>query len=95
MRSFIINRQYLAAVADRAGHKAFPIDRITAITSKTRAVNDRIPFTVTFHPINNTIKAIVKRSLNLLNSDCSTSNIFSQRTLFSFKKDRNVRAFLV
>ena len=57
MRSFFINRQYLAAVADRAGHKAFPIDRITAITSKTRAVNDRIPFTVTFHPINNTIKA--------------------------------------
>ena len=95
MRSFFINRQYPAAIVDRAMHKAFSIDRTTALTPKTRADNNRIPFTITFHPINNSIKPIVNRNFNLLNSDSVTSNIFTQRPLFSFKKDRNLRAFLV
>ena len=61
----------------------------------TRAANDRIPFSITFHPVNNSIKSIVNRNFNLLCLDSSTSNIFSQRSLFSFKKDRNLRTFLV
>ena len=95
MRSFFINRQYLAAIVDRDMSKALSIDRITALTPKTRAASDRIPFTITFHPVNNSIKPIVNRNFNLLNSHCSTSNIFYQRPLFSFKKDHNLRAFFV
>ena len=34
MRSFFINRQYLAAVADCTMHKAFSIDRTSALTTK-------------------------------------------------------------
>ena len=37
MRSFFINRQYPAAIVDRAVSKALSIDRITALTPKTRA----------------------------------------------------------
>ena len=97
MPSFFINRQYLAGIVDRATHKAFFIDRTTTVTPKTSAAIDRIPFTITstFHPINNSIKPIVNRSFSLLNSDSSISNIFSQRPLFSFKKDRNLHTFLV
>ena len=94
MRSFFINRRYPAAVVQRAKHKAFSVDRITALTPKTRAASDRIPFTVTFHPVKNSIKPIVNRYFNLLNSYFSTSNISSQRPLISFKKDRNRRTFL-
>ena len=82
MRSFFTNRQYPAAIVDRAMHKAFSIDRITALTPKTRAASDRIPFTITFHPVNNSIKLIVNRNFNLPNSDSSTFNNFSQRPLF-------------
>ena len=46
-------------------------------------LNDRIPFTITFHPVNNSIKPIVNRNFKLLKSDSSTSNIFNQRPLFS------------
>ena len=53
MRSFFINQQYPAAIVDHAMHKVFSIDRITALTPKTCATNDRIPFPITFHPINN------------------------------------------
>ena len=86
MRSFFINRQYPAAIVDRAMSKALSIDRITALTPKTRAASDRIPFTITFHPVNNSIKPIVNRNFNLLNSDSSTSNIFNQRSLFLSRK---------
>ena len=87
MRSCFDNRQYPAAIVDLAMNKTFSIDCITAFTPNTRAAIDRIPFTITFHQVNNSIKPIVNRNFNLLSSDSSTSNIFSQRPLFSFKKD--------
>ena len=59
------------------------------------AGNDHIPFTIAFHLVNNSIKPIVNCNFNFPNSDSSTSNIFSQRLLFSFTKDRNLRTFLV
>ena len=66
MRSFFTNRQYPAAIVDRAMHKAFSIDRLTELTSKTRAASDRILFTMSFHPVNNSLKPIVNRNFNLL-----------------------------
>ena len=63
MRSVFFNRQYQAAIVDR-----FSIDRITALTPKTRATSDCILFTITFHPVNNSVKPIVNRNFNLLNS---------------------------
>ena len=75
--------------------KALSIDRITALTPKTHAASDRILFTITFHPVNNSIKPIINCNCNLLNSDSSTSIIFNQRLLFSFKKDHNLFTFLV
>ena len=78
MSSFFINHQYLVAIVDPAMHKGLSIGRITALSPKTRAVSDRIPFTITIHPVNNSIKPIVNRNFNILNSDSSTSNIFTQ-----------------
>ena len=96
MRSFFINRQYPVSIVDRAMHKAFSIDRITAFTPKACAASDRILFTITFHPVNNPIKLIVNCTFILLKSNSSTSNIFNQRPPFSFKKDRSrLRTFLV
>ena len=63
MRSFFINRQYPVAIVDYAMYKVFSINRITALTPKTSAANDRIPFTITFHPVNNSIKPTVNRNL--------------------------------
>ena len=44
MRSSFLKRQYSVGIVDRAMHKAFSIDRTTALTSKTRAANDRSRF---------------------------------------------------
>ena len=95
MRSFFLNRNYPAHVIDNAIRKVSTIDRATALAPNTRTSNNRIPFTLTYHPLNNSIKPIVNRNFSLLESDSVTSNIFNDRPLFSFKRDRNLRSFLV
>ena len=73
------------------GHYCWPhyaqglfFNRTIAITPKTRATNDRTPFTLTFHPVSNFIK--VNRNFYLLESDSSTLNILSQSPFFSLRK---------
>ena len=55
--------------------------------------NDRIPFTLTFHPHNHAVKSIILN--NLLQNDPETGRIFSQPPLISFKRNKNVGNFLV
>ena len=95
MRSFFLNRNYPAHVIDHAIRKVSTIDRATALAPNSRSSNSRIPFTLTYHPFNNLIKPIINRNFSLLQTDSNTSNIFNERPLFSFKRDRNLRSFLV
>ena len=96
MRSFFLSRNYPSHVIDQAILKVSTIDRNTALTPNTRASDtERIPFTLTYHPRNNSIKPIVHRNFSLLESDTNTSRIFNARPLFSYKRDRNLRSFLV
>ena len=60
-----------------------------------RKRNDRIPFTLTFHPRNNPVKAIILNNFKILQNDPETGAIFSQPLLISFKRDKNVGNFLV
>ena len=95
MRSFFLNRNYPAHVIDNAIRKVSTIDRATALAPSSRTSNSRIPFTLTYHPFNNSIKPIINRNFSFLETDSITSNIFNERPLFSFKRDRNLRSFLV
>ena len=54
--------------------------------------NDRIPFTLIFHPHNHAVKSII---LKLLQNDPDTDRIFSQPPLISFKRDQNIGIFSV
>ena len=86
-RSNILFRVLLTKVSN--------VSRESALTPNVRVTNNRTPFTITYHPLNNAIKPIINRNFNFLASDPETSNIFSERPLFSFKRDRNIRNFLV
>ena len=55
----------------------------------------RIPFTLTFHPRNNPVKAIILNNFKILQNNPGTGAIFSQPPLISFKRDKNVGNFLV
>ena len=57
--------------------------------------NNRIPFTLTFHPHNHAVKSIILKNFKLLQNDPDTGVIFSQPPLISFKRDKNIGNFLV
>ena len=76
-------------------HRAQQIDRQSALQTSQKEKNDRIPFTLTFHPHNNPVKAIILNNFKILQNDPKTGAIFSQLPLISFKRDKNVGNFLV
>ena len=57
--------------------------------------NDRISFTLTFHPHNHAVKTISLNNFKLLQNDPETGRIFSQPPLISFKRGKDVGNFLV
>ena len=57
--------------------------------------NDRVPFTLTFHPHNHAVKSIILNNFKLLQNDPDTGRIFFQPPLISFKRDKNVGNFLL
>ena len=95
MRSFFINRRYTAVTVDRVMHKAFSIDRTTALTPKTRAANDRILFTLNFYSVDTSVKSLVNSNFNSLEFRFLHFEYFQWTPIFSFKKYRNLLAFLV
>ena len=95
MCQFFEKRGYPASVIQAAHHRAQEIDRQSALQTPQKEKNDRIPFTVTFHPRNNPVKAIILNNFKILQNDPETDAIFSQPPLISFKRDKNVGNFLV
>ena len=71
------------------------IDRQSALQMSQKENNNRIPFTLTFHPHNHAVKSIILKNFKLLQNDPDTGVIFSQPPLISFKRDKNIGNFLV
>ena len=70
-------------------------DQKSALQTSQRENNERIPFTLTFHPHNHAVKSIILKNFKLLQNDPDTGRIFSQPPLISFKCDKNIGNFLV
>ena len=58
MCTFFDKRGYPASVVQVGHHRAQQIDQQSALQTSERDNNDRIPFTLTFHPHNHTVKSI-------------------------------------
>ena len=95
MCQFFEKRGYPASVIQAAHHRAQQIDRQSTLQTSQKEKNDRIPFTLTFHPRNNPVKAIILNNFKILQNDPETGAIFSQPPLISFKRDKNVGNFIV
>ena len=95
MCNFFDKPGYPASVVQAGHHRAQQIDRQSALQTSQREKNDRIPFTLAFHPHNYALKSIILKNFKLLQNDLYTVRIFSQPPLISFKRDKNVGNFLV
>ena len=71
------------------------IDRQSALQTSQKENNNRIPFTLTFHPHNHAVKSIILKTFKLLQNDPDTGRIFSQPPLISFKRDKSIGNFLL
>ena len=92
---FFDKRSYHASVVQAGHHRAQQIDWQSALQTSQKESNNRIPFTLTFHPHNHTVKSIILKNFKLLQNDPDTGRIFSQPPLISFKRDKNIGNFLV
>ena len=92
---FFEKRGYPVSVVKAGHHRAQQFDRQSSLQTSQKDKNDRIPFTLTFHPHNHAVKSIILSNFKLLQNDPETGRIFSQPPLISFKRDKNVGNFLV
>ena len=97
-RKCVISSRIVAnpdSVVNTAQHRAQQIDRQSALQTSQKEKNERIPFTLTYHPHNLAAKNIILKNFKLLQNDNETGRIFSQPPLVSFKRDKNIGNFLV
>ena len=95
MCQFFEKRGYPVSVVKTGHHRAQQFDRQSSRQTSQKDKNDRIPFTLTFHPHNHAVKSIILNNFKLLQNDPETGRIFSQPPLISFRRDKNVGNFLV
>ena len=66
-------------------HRAKEIDRETALQTSQNEENNRIPFTLTYHPQNLAVKNIILKNFKILRNDPETKHISPLPPLTSFK----------
>jgi len=93
MWDFFDKRGYPASVVQAGHRRAQQIDRQSALQTSQKENNDRIPFTLTFHPHNHVVKSIILKNFKLVQNDPDTGRIFSQPPLISFKREKNKVTF--
>ena len=81
MCDFFDKRGYPASVVQAGHHRAQQIDRQSALQTSQKENNNRIPFTLTFHPHNHAVKSIILKNYRLLQNNTDTGRIFSQPPL--------------
>ena len=56
---------------------------------------DRVPLVLTYHPLNTVTRKILLENFNILSTDPETRGIFPEPPLVSYRRDKNLRDFLV
>ena len=76
-------------------NRGYPDSVVKTAQQRAQTTNQRILFTLTFHPLNLPVKNVIPKNVKLLQNDNETSRIFSLQPLISFKRNRNISDFLV
>jgi len=67
-----------SAVLSGPSSPSAKLSTVTTTQTSQRENNDRIPFTLTFHPDNHAVKSITLKKFKLFQNDPDTGRIFSQ-----------------
>ena len=78
MYQFFETRGYPASVIQAAHRCVQKIDQQSALETSQKEKNDRIPFTLTFHPPNNPVKAITLNNFKIVHPETVNTTDFIQ-----------------
>ena len=95
MSNFFSERGYPDSILSKALNRVQKVNRESALEPSASDNEERIPFTLTFHPNNLAARNVVLRNFIILQSDPKTAPIFPNPPLVSFKRDQNLRNSLV
>ena len=95
MSNFFSERGYPDSILSKALNRVQNVKRESALEPSASDNEERIPFTLTFHPNNLAARNVVLRNFKILQSDPETAPIFPNPPLVSFKRNRNLRNSLV
>ena len=88
---FFSERGYPNNILPKALNRVENVNRESALELSASNSEERIPFTLTFHPNNLAARNMVLRNVKILQSDPETAPIFPNPPLASFKRDQNLR----
>ena len=96
MASFFHQNEYPETITTSALNRVNNLSQDDALLPVDRKqTNNRIPFTLTYHPLNNRIKKIIYSNNHILSNDTHTKEIFHAPPLMAFRRDKNIRDCLV
>ena len=90
MSSFFKNNTYLDHITQAAFNKVKQVSQDDALLPSNKEKNkNHVPFSLTYHPLNNSIKNIICNNFQILMNDTETKNIFNAPQLLAFCRDKN------
>jgi len=75
----------------------YDLQRVVAI-SRNKALSPTVnivPLALTYHPFNTVTRKILVENFNILSTDPETRGIFPEPPLLSYRRDKNLRDFLI
>ena len=96
MCKFFMDSGYPKSVIEDALERISRISRQQALQAKpNKTSEDRIPLTLTYHPLSLPIKRIIYRNFDILQTNKDTKTFFTKPPLMAFRRDSNLRDILV
>ena len=95
MCQFFKKRGYPDSAVTTGKHLAQEIDQETGLQTSHNEENNRIPFTLTYHPQNLAVKNVILKNFKILRNDPETKHNFPLPPLTSFERDKNIGNFLI
>ena len=95
MSGFFTQRGYPEYMVDAARQRITTKSRDETLRPRRGNSEARVPFVLTYHPTSELVVKAIRDNLNILQTDETTSDVFSDPPLISYRKDRSLKRVLV
>ena len=96
MSTFFHNSKYPPNITTSAMAKVSNLTQEASLVPvNNQTTQERIPLTLTFHPLSKQVKNIIYNNFHLLTDDDETSEIFQTPPLMAYRRDKNMKDLLV